>query len=106
MGWERQARELAARISYVLVLLASILAFDIEPSNNSERLVPSVAYVLDVDETAGDPGPVDQWLPVAAQPFIHLSFSALRPDVARSDGPCTGPQCAYHFDARGPPLAA
>jgi hypothetical protein len=106
MGWERQAREFGACISYVLVLFASILAFDFEPSNNSERLVPTVAYMVGVDEAAGDPGPDDQFHPIEAPPPTQIGYVRLRPDVSASDGPCAGPQCAYHFDARGPPSAA
>ncbi len=103
MGWERQARNLWACISYVLVLFASILAFDIEPTNNSERLVPSLLAMIEIDQDASDPGPSDELHPVDVQTHVDFNPVRLRSDVALRDGPCAGPQCAYHFDARGPP---
>jgi hypothetical protein len=106
MGRERQAWSYGACISYALVLLASLLAFDFEPSGGSERLVPSSVCVLDLIGDIDDCGPADDLHPVDVPPvFVHPARHLIRLDIARSDGPFVATRRAYHFDARGPPLA-
>jgi len=88
------------------VLLASILAFDFEPSGSSERLLPSAAYSLGVDENAGDPGLDDDLHPVESRVVVYCSVVRMRLDVALSDDLCATAERCYPFDARGPPVAA
>jgi hypothetical protein len=106
MGWKKQARGFGACISYVLVLFASILAFDFEPSNNSERILPSAAYALTIDENVGDPDPDDPFRPVETRPVVSQRFSPYRLDIPLSDVSPVRPLRAYQFHARAPPVAA
>lgn len=103
MGRDRQAGGACSRISYVLVLLASLLAFDYEPTDRSERLPPNGVYSVVVDEVVGDPTPDAQGaitFPIFNQrPSIEVRHIG----VAAIDDRDIAAQWSDHFDARGPP---
>ena len=103
MGRDRQAGGACSRISYVLVLLASLLAFDYEPTDRSERLLPNGVYNVVVDEAVGDPTPDAQGaisFPIFKQ---RPSLEVRRVSVAAIDDRNIAAQWSEHFDARGPP---
>ena len=106
MGRERQARSYGACISYALVLLASLLTFNFEPSGGSERLVPSSICILDVEGDLDDCGPADDMHRGDSRPIVYPAYARLRLDIARSDSHFAATRYVDHFDARGPPPAA
>ena len=108
MSWGEMVREwqkggACSRFSYVLVLLASLLAFDFEPSGGSERLAPGGVYRISVEDDTGNPSPTlksaHALLPLPrATPTLREHSAAIKNDRAFLA------LWTSHFDARGPPL--
>ncbi len=102
MGRKGQHSGIASRISYLLVLLASLMAFGVEPGNAADRLSSSISISVDCDEDQGS-GPDDN------------DFTLVEATETRSLGTCryinshvvndraVPTQSSYHFLVRGPP---
>ena len=104
MGLERQKGGFASRISYVLVVLASVLAFDFEPASGSERIAPSEIFSAEIELDASEPSSDDIQAVEPEVPRVSPAYGAprlMRVRVADVSGPA---QWFDHFDARGPPL--
>ena len=106
MSWDEMGRDWQqggawSRISYVLVLLASLLAFDFEHYGESDRLAPSGAYSVSLDADNDDPTP-DVKIPTVPM-VVTRNNARLIAELSFVDENDRAAHWSYHFDPRGPP---
>lgn len=103
MGLNGQRSGFLSRISYLLVLLASLVAFDCEPAGAFERMAPAGSYSLDFDADDSVPGPDDQGLAPSGSPIFGNDRTGLSAANEVADAPRLPARWSYHFLVRGPP---
>ncbi len=103
MGRNDHSSGFMARIGLLLVLLASLLAFNFENAVAADRMAPISAQSIDLDPNDDGPDPHgDALARSAVQVGNPFSGSAATAAPVSSD-PARQAQWSYHFLVRGPP---